>query len=763
MNKRSPDNNIIGAISTLNQEVKISTVSVGGMTCAACVHRLELAIRKIEGVQDVTVNLATARATIIHKSLWAGIETVKRMIIDEGYSFLGIIDEFTEDPIGKARQEEIKDLKNKVIFGVVFSLLIFLGSMQHWFVFLSEIPIKILLICLFLLTTPVVFWVGSRFFVGALKAAKRRTTDMNTLVAMGGFSAYAYSVLATFFPNLFSEADLTPYVYYDGAAIIITLVLLGRLLEAKARGQASMAIKGLLELKPKIAHVIQDDKEIDVSVKALAVGDKIVVRPGERIPTDGIIVSGESAVDESMLTGESLPLTKEVNSQVFAATINKMGSFVFVATKIGAETALAQIIRIVEDAQGSKAPIQRLADQVASIFVPTVFTIAMATFVIWYFFVVDSSFSLALLNFISVLVIACPCALGLATPTAVMVGTGLGAKSGILIKGGETLEKACKINMVVFDKTGTLTKGEPGVTDILPMQGVKQEELLVVAASIEAWSEHPLAQAVIRRIQRENLSLMPVEHFEALSGFGAKALIDGRLCLVGNRRLLEREGIRIDGLSEGTKSLEEEGKTYIYVAKDKKVIGLIGFSDVAKESASDAIIELKKMGMSIALITGDNKTTAHIIGTQLGIDNIMAEVLPADKALRIKKLQENGQVIAMVGDGINDAPALIQADVGIALGAGTDIAIEASDITLIKGDLPLVPKAIHLSFETMKVIKQNLFWAFIYNVVGIPIAAGVLYPNFGILLNPEFAAAAMALSSVSVVGNSLRLRRIWGK
>jgi Cu+-exporting ATPase len=731
------------------------------MTCAACIRRIELALKQIEGIQDVTVNLATARATIIHKVLWAGVETVKRTIRREGYIFLGILEELTEDPIVKARQEEIRVLKVKVIFGVVLSLMIFLGSMQHWFTFLSEIPRKSVLICLFFLTAPVVFWVGNRFFVGALKAARHKTTDMNTLVAVGVFSAYVYSSLATFFPKLFSEADLMPYVYYDGAAIIITLVLLGRLLEAKAKGQTSMAIKGLLDLKPKTAHVIQDDKEIDISVEALTVGEKVIVRPGERIPTDGIVISGESSVDESMLTGENLPVTKEVGSQVFSATINKTGSFVFAATKVGAETALAQIIRIVENAQGSKAPIQRLADRVASIFVPTVFTVAMATFVVWYFFIVDSSFSLALLNFISVLVIACPCALGLATPTAVMVGTGLGAESGILIKGGETLENACKINIVVFDKTGTLTKGEPEITNILPIQGVKQDEVLILAASIEAGSEHPLARAVIRRSQKENLSFMPVDHFEALSGFGARAFIGGWLCLAGNMRLMEREGIQINGLSDDANRMEKEGKTYIYVAKEKEVIGLIGFSDVPKESARDTIVELKKMGLKVALITGDNKATAHLIGTHLGIDNIMAEMLPGSKVLRIKELQENGQVIAMVGDGINDAPALVQADVGIAIGVGTDIAIEASDITLIKDDLLLVPKAIHLSFDTMKVIKQNLFWAFIYNVVGIPIAAGVLYPSFGILLNPEFAAAAMALSSVSVVGNSLRLRRIW--
>ncbi|MFH1673286.1 MAG: heavy metal translocating P-type ATPase [Pseudomonadota bacterium] len=735
------------------------TVNVGGMTCAACVRRVEAALKSAGGVEDASVNLATARATITHAPDWDGMEAIKRVIADTGYEFLGVAGETLEDPVEAARQREIKEIKLKFSVGVVLSIFIFMGSMQHWFPFLRPIPRQIMLVALFILTTPVVFWVGSRFYRGALKAAKQKTTDMNTLVAVGALSAYLYSTLATFRPQFFTSAGIAPHVYFDGAAMIITLILMGRFLEAKTKGKTSMAIKRLMGLKPKTARVIRDGNEIDIPIEDVAKGDLIVVRPGEKIPTDGVIVSGKSSVDESMLTGESIPVAKEKGDEVFAATLNKSGSFTFEATKVGAETALAQIIKLVEEAQGSKAPIQRVADKVASIFVPIVFGIAVLTFIIWYFIVSEPIFSRALLNFVSVLIIACPCAMGLATPTAVMVGSGLGAENGILIKGGESLEKAHKLTTVVFDKTGTLTRGEPEVTDIISAQGVTEQEVLALTASIEAVSEHPLAEAIVRKGREGKVEIVPVNDFEALSGLGARGIINESTVLVGNQRLMRQYNVALNGFDEHAKVLASEGKTCVFVARENKVVGIIGISDVAKASAREAVSALKAMGLDVAMITGDNESTARAVGAAVKIERVLAEVLPGDKADEIRRLQDKGHIVAMVGDGINDAPALTAADIGIAIGAGTDVAMEASDITLMTDDLRAVPNAIKLSFQTMRVIKQNLFWAFFYNSLGIPIAAGILYPFFGILLNPVFAAAAMAMSSVSVVSNSLRLRK----
>jgi Cu+-exporting ATPase len=635
--------------------------------------------------------------------------------------------------------------------------------MQHWFGFLQFIPRQMMLRVMFVLTAPAVFWVGSRFFIGAIKAARQKTSDMNTLVAVGAFSAYAYSAAATFSPHLFVKAGIMPHVYYDGAAMIITLILLGRLLEAGAKGKTSQAIKKLVGLKPKTAHLIQDGEELDVAVENVQADNVILVKPGEWIPVDGIVLTGQSTIDESMLTGESMPVTKEIGQKVFAATMNKSGSFTFRATSVGAETTLAQIIRLVEEAQGSKAPIQRLADKVASVFVPTVFVIAIITFLIWYFLPADNNFSRALINFVSVLIIACPCALGLATPTAIMVGTGLGAQRGILIKGGETLEKIHQLSVIVFDKTGTLTRGEPVVTDVYTARGFSDKEVLAVAAALEKMSEHPLAQAILQRAQDDQIPLAQADKFTVLSGMGAKATLGGKSCLIGNRLLMETEGISATVLDEAASKLALEGKTVVYIAIENTAIGLIALADVPKDSAKQAIYELKRRGLKVAMLTGDNAGTAQVVASQLGIDRVLAEILPGSKADEIKKLQKEGEVVAMVGDGINDAPALAAADVGIAIGAGTDVAIEAGDITLIRDDLMGVPEAINLSAATMLVIKQNLFWAFFYNVIGIPIAAGILYPFFGILLNPEFAAAAMALSSVSVVSNSLHLKMVWKK
>ena len=748
-------------ISGLDQ-AKI-TISVGGMTCAACVRRVENALNSVTGVLDASVNLATGRATIIHGAKWEGLAALKKVITEQGYEFLGELKDNLADPIEASRIKELKDLKLKVNCGAILSVIIFLGSMQHWFGFLQIIPRQFMLWAMFILTAPAVFWVGSRFFVGAIKAARQKTSDMNTLVAMGALSAYVYSAAATFFPHFFMTAGAMPHVYYDGAAMIVTLILVGRLLEAKAKGKTSTAIKKLMNLKPKTAHLIRKDQELEVAVEEVQVNDILLVKPGERIPVDGVILAGQSTIDESMLTGESMPVAKEIGQKVFAATMNKTGSFTFRATGVGYETALAQIIRLVEDAQGSKAPIQRLADRVASVFVPAVFVVAFITFAIWYFLPAESNFSRALINFVSVLVIACPCALGLATPTAIMVGTGLGAQSGILIKGGEALEKIHKLSVVVFDKTGTLTRGEPVLTDLAAAGSFDSTQVLAYAAALEKKSEHPLAQAILQRAQADGIAVADVEKFTAASGLGAEGFLKDKSCLIGNRMLMENEGISIDALDDSAAVLAQEGKTIVYVALEKTAIGLIALADVPKTSAKQAIENLKRRGLKVMMVTGDNAGTAKAIAAQLGIDQVLADVLPGNKADEIRKLQKAGEVVAMVGDGINDAPALAAADVGIAIGAGTDVAIEASDITLIRDDLLGVPEAINLSQATMRVIKQNLFWAFFYNVIGIPIAAGALYPFFGILLNPEFAAAAMALSSVSVVSNSLRLRRVWKK
>lgn len=738
-------------------------ISVGGMTCAACVRRVENALHEVEGVLEASVNLATARATVTHAARWAGLPALAKVVTDQGYEFLGEVTNSFDDPIEKARVQELKELTLKVICGAILSVIIFFGSMQHWFGFLHFIPRQIMLTAMFVLTAPAVFWVGSRFFIGAFKAAKQKTSDMNTLVAVGAFSAYAYSAAATFFPYFFENAGVSAHVYYDGAAMIITLILLGRLLEARAKGKTSGAIKKLLGLKPKTAHVLQDGVEVELAVEGLQIDDVLLVKPGEKVPVDGVVLTGQSTLDESMLTGESMPVAKAAGQKVFAATMNQTGSFTMRATGVGADTMLAHIIRMVEEAQGSKAPIQRLADKVASVFVPIVFIIAFITFALWYLLPAETQFGRALINFVSVLVIACPCALGLATPTAIMVGTGIGAQRGILIKGGEALEKIYKLSIIVFDKTGTLTRGEPEVTDIFSVSGFDERQVLTVAAALEKASEHPLAQAILQRARIERIVPPAAENFLALSGMGARGLVNGSRCLIGNRLLMNDQGVAVDLLDHHAVRLAGEGKTVVYVAMEKKTIGLVALADVPKASAKQAVEMLQRRGLKVAMVTGDNAGTAKSIAAQLGIERVMAEVLPGSKADEIKKLRDAGEVAAMVGDGINDAPALAMADVGIAIGAGTDAAIEAADITLIRDDLTAVPDAIALSASTMRVIKQNLFWAFIYNIIGIPIAAGVLYPFWGILLNPEFAAAAMAFSSVSVVSNSLRLKRVWSK
>ena len=741
-------------------------ILVGGMTCAACVRRVENALNSVPGVENASVNFATSRATITYSSRLADWPALRDAIEQAGYEYLGVHQEEADDPVEAARLGEIADLKRKVAAGAVLSVLIMAGTMQHSFAILHVIPHQVMLFVLLVLTTPAVFWVGDRFLIGALKATRQKTADMNTLVAIGSLSAYIYSALAAILPHFFSVSGREPPVYFDGAAMIVTLVLLGRLLELKARGRTSEAIKKLVKLTPKTARVIRGGSEMDIAVEEVLPGDNILVRPGGRIPTDGTVVSGESSVNESMLTGESMPVFKKPGDDAFAGTINQSGSFIFKATRVGAETALARIIRLVEEAQGSKAPIQRFADKVASIFAPAVIAIAIVTFIIWYFAVPGHILSRAILNFVSVLIISCPCAMGLATPTAVMVGTGVGAENGILIKGGESLERAHRLDTIVFDKTGTITRGEPDVTDIVAAPGFSEADVLSLAASVESLSEHPLAKAIVKKAldkKTPGTRIDTVLDFESFSGLGSSGRVGESKIIIGSRKFVESESVNADTLEERAAILEKSGKTCVFVAKDGKLAGIIALADTIRPSAPRAVTLLKNMGLEVVMLTGDKLETAETIARQAGIGRVLAEVLPGDKAGELRRLQSEGRVAAMVGDGINDAPALAAADVGIAIGAGADIAIEASDITLVRDDLLLVASAIELSSLTMHIIKQNLFWAFFYNTVGIPIAAGALYPFFGILLNPMFAAAAMALSSVSVVSNALRLRRIWRK
>ncbi|MEE9564115.1 MAG: copper-translocating P-type ATPase [Candidatus Hydrothermarchaeaceae archaeon] len=581
---------------------------------------------------------------------------------------------------------------------------------------------------------------------------------MNTLIAVGTSAAYFYSLAVTFSPSYFVVRGIEPKVYYDTAAIIITLIILGKLLEARAKGETSEAIKKLMGLQPKTARVIRDGEEMEIPVEEVQIDDIVVVRPGEKVPVDGIVKEGHSAIDESMLTGESMPVSKKEGNEVFGATINKTGSFTFKATKVGKDTTLAQIIKLVEEAQGSKAPIQRMADKIAGIFVPAVLVIATVTFLVWYIFGPSPALTFALVNFVAVLIIACPCALGLATPTAIIVGTGRGAENGVLIKGGESLEMAHKINTVVLDKTGTLTVGEPSVTDIISANGFSENDVLSYAAAAEKGSEHPLGEAMLRKAKEEGIHLPDPGDFDAIPGHGVRAKVNGKAVLLGNLKLMKDEGIEIMGLDKEVEKLSSEGKTPMFIAIDGVAAGIIAVADTLKENSHYAIEKLHELGLEVVMITGDNSRTANAIAKQVDIDRVLAEVLPEDKAKEVKSLQDEGKTVAMVGDGINDAPALAQADIGIAIGTGTDVAMEASDITLITGDLMGVVTSIELSKRTMRTIKQNLFWAFFYNASLIPIAAGILYPFFGILLNPVYAAAAMSLSSVSVVTNSLRLR-----
>lgn len=737
------------------------TIKIGGMTCAACSQRVEKAIAKLEGIDKVSVNLATEKATLEYDPQIIRLSAVKDCIIRTGYQVIASDKAADEDKLRK--QKEIKTLWTKFIIASVFGipLLYFaMVPMVSWWPFpvpkalnpmMYPLRFALLQICL---VTPVII-AGYKFYTVGFKALLQRSPNMDSLVAIGTSAAIIFSIYNTYQIMQWNYGAVEG-LYYETAGVIIALILLGKSLEAVSKGKTSEAIKKLMGLAPKTATVIEDGKEIERPIEDVEIGDIVMVRPGEKIPVDGIVLEGSTSIDESMLTGESMPVDKKAGDKVYAASINKNGMIRFKATKVGADTALAQIIKLVEDAQGSKAPIAQMADIVSSYFVPVVCTIAVIAFLAW--FLTGQSLAFSLSIFISVLVIACPCALGLATPTAIMVGTGKGAENGILIKGGEALETAHKITTIVFDKTGTITEGKPEVTDIIPAKGMERNRLLQITASGEKGSEHPLGEAIVRGAQKEKLELLAMDAFEAIPGHGIKVLIEQSKVFIGNKKLMDRENISLEELKDKSDRLAQEGKTPMYVAVNGSLAGIIAVADVVKESSAKAIKKLQDMGIEVAMITGDNRKTAEAIAKQVGIDRVLAEVLPQDKSNEVKKLQAEGKKVCMVGDGINDAPALVQADIGIAIGSGTDVAMESADIVLMKSDLMDVPTAIHLSKSTIRNIKQNLFWAFGYNVAGIPIAAGILHLFGGPLLNPIFAAAAMAFSSVSVVSNALRLK-----
>lgn len=734
---------------------------IKGMSCASCVEAVRLALSLLDGVISASVNFAAENATIEYFPSRIGIREFKKAVRDAGYDVVEA--EKGEDIVEKEQREReaaYADLKAKVIAGACLTLPLFI-LMQWDSIGLSRIfalPMHVNFLLQFIIETPVQFWIGRQFYAGAVAAARHRTTNMNTLIAVGTSSAYIYSVAATFFPSLFEIKGYSASVYFDTAATIIVLILLGRLFEARAKGRTSEAIKKLVGLQARTARVIKNGGETDIPVEEVELGDIIIVRPGEKIPVDGVIRDGYSSVDESMVTGESIPAEKSAGDAVIGATINKTGSFRFEATRVGRDTMLHHIIDMVQSAQGSKPPIARMADLIASYFVPAVMGIAALTFIVWYFFGPAPAFTYAVLNFIAVLIIACPCALGLATPTSIMVGTGKGAENGILIRSGEALETAHKISAVIFDKTGTLTRGRPEVTDVLG-QGLSENEILFYAASAEKNSEHPLGESIIRKAKDGKIDIGDPENFLAVPGHGIKATIRGDRVLLGNERLMEGEDIDISVLKQDALRLSQQGKTPVFLSINNKASAIVAVADTLKEDSINAVRSLHDLGIEVVMLTGDNKRTAEAIGRQAGIDRVLAEVLPEEKAEEVRKLQAEGKTVAMVGDGINDAPALARADIGIAIGTGTDVAMEASDITLIGGDLRGVVTAIALSKATMRNIKQNLFWAFAYNVILIPVAAGLLFPFSGTLLNPMLAAAAMGFSSVTVVTNALRLKR----
>ncbi|MGE3913632.1 MAG: heavy metal translocating P-type ATPase, partial [Chloroflexota bacterium] len=770
-----------GASSAQPREV---TLPIEGMTCASCVRRIEKRVGRVEGVQEVSVNLATEKARVVFDPAVVGLEGVTAAVEQAGYKVGELPAEQTEaapspspspvrgrgeperaatavqpraggapapDRHEQARQREIDDLKRKsmvsLAVGVVMMALMYLPlNLDH----LLLAPV------LLIAATIVQVWAGAVFYRAAWAAGKHGSTNMNTLVAVGTSVAYGYSAFVTLWPTLAARWGFPFHLYYESAVIIVALILMGRWLEARAKKQTGQAIKALMGLQAKTARVIRNGQEQDIPTEAVQAGDLVRVRPGEKVPVDGVVQEGRSALDESMLTGESLPVDKAPGDAVIGATLNTTGSFVFQATKVGQDTTLAQIVRLVEDAQGSKAPIQRLADTISGYFVPVVLGLAALNLVGW--LLVTGSLTAALTTTIAVLIIACPCALGLATPTAIMVGTGKAAEYGILIRGGEALEQARKIDTIVLDKTGTLTRGKPSVTDVVTVGSVQDAELLRLVAAVEVGSEHPLGAAIVERARANGQELPAVADFESVTGRGVRGRVDGRQVLVGNRQLLTEQGIDTAALDERAAELAGRGATPMYAALDGRAAGLIAVADTLRPESREAVEQLKALGLQVWMVTGDNRATAEAIAAQVGIEHILAEVLPQDKAQKVRDLQADGKIVAMVGDGINDAPALAQSELGIAIGTGTDVAMAASDVTLIGGDPRAIVTAIALSRKTVGAIKQGLFWAFAYNIVLIPVAMGALYPFFGVLLDPVLAAAAMAMSSVSVVTNALRLR-----
>jgi Cu+-exporting ATPase len=739
---------------------------VEGMTCASCVSRVEKKLRSLEGVTDVQVNLASERVTIEYLESRAGMKDFQGALEQIGYHIpQEQIEEATNRDLEEERhRQETRILTRKLLVSGIAGLLIMAGGMRTMLGFLPAWDPQTYHLLFFILATPVQFWGGWQFYKGTWTGFRHGYTDMNTLIAVGTSVAYGYSVFATFWPSVLESFGQEILVYYDTAAMIIALVLMGRLLEARAKGRASDAIKKLIGLQPKTARVERNGQELEIPVSQVVEDDIVLVRPGEKIPVDGVLLEGQTAIDESMITGESVPAEKKVGDAVIGASINKTGFFKMRATRLGKDSVLAHIIQLVESAQGSKAPVQRLADQVAGIFVPTVIAFASLAFIVWWVWgsslatLPTEPFLFAMMIFISVMIIACPCALGLATPTAIMVGTGRGAELGILIKGGEILEQAQRIDTVVFDKTGTLTEGRPEVTDLYTPD-MNDNEILSLAASLEKGSEHPLGEAVVAEAEKRGITLHPFEEFKALPGFGVQARVNGHDVALGNRKLMEDAGIDLSAVDDQLEQWAAQGKTPMLVQVDGHLGGMIAAADRIKPQAKEAVSRLKEKGLKVVMITGDHSRTARAVAGELGIDEVLAEVLPGDKANEVKRLMDQGRFVAMVGDGINDAPALAQAHIGIAMGSGTDIAMETSDITLMTQNLNAVAEAIDLSRSTLRKIKQNLFWAFFYNILGIPIAAGILYPAYGILLKPLFAAVAMSFSSVSVVSNSLLLKR----
>lgn len=723
-------------------EVDKAELAISGMTCAACANRIEKVLQQIDGIEQATVNLATDSASVTFVPGTIDAAKIIASIEKLGYD---ATEKRSSAEMSTAKEKALQQMKRKLIISAILSVPLLLTMLDHLFgIAIPEIFMHPLF--QFLLATPIQFIIGYSFYIGAYRSLRSKSANMDVLVAMGTSAAYFYSIYETV--QSLRLPDYDPHLYFETSAILITLILFGKYLEANAKGRTKQAISRLLKLQAKEARVIRDGKEVMIPVEAVVVGDRLIIKPGEKIPVDGTIVKGNTSIDESMLTGESLPVAKGVNDDVIGATLNKNGTIEIVATKVGKDTALAAIIQAVEEAQGSKAPIQRLADQISGIFVPIVVLIALVTFAVWLIFIAPGNVEAALVAAISVLVIACPCALGLATPTSIMVGTGRAAENGILFKGGEHLERTHELDTIVLDKTGTITKGTPEVTDF-----IGDETVLSLLASTEKSSEHPLAEAIVEYAVAQKIPFEEVDTFRAIPGHGVKATIQDQTVLVGTRRLLQQYNIDYEKYATDMLRLENEGKTVMLIAVNDQCKGIIAVADTVKETAAEAISALQEEGIEVIMLTGDNERTAQAIAKQVGITHVIAEVLPEDKAQTIKALQEEGKYVAMVGDGINDAPALATADIGIAIGTGTEVAIEAADVTLLGGDLLLLPKAIKLSRATMRNIRQNLFWAFAYNSAGIPIAAAGL-------LAPWIAGAAMAFSSVSVVTNALRLKRI---